>query len=123
VAGLAAVLLGVCLIHADGDGGGGTSSITSGAFAPTAATVLDVLMSRVGLSQYVTRLEDMRGCELFQRALAAPRLPAAVTRAAVAAAGARCGAPGGGGGGDGALGACCCLAPALMSAWRPRASA
>jgi hypothetical protein len=107
VAGLSAVLLGVCLIHASSSSSssgperpsssiplptafsssGSIAAADGGIFAPTAATVLDVITSRVGLSQYIMRLEDMKASELFQQALNAPKLPAAVTRAAVAAAG------------------------------------
>lgn len=81
VSGLGAVLLGVCLLHAPqnrqaaGSGHGGAAD-----------TVLDVVMSRVGLSVFFARLDELRRVPAFVAASAAPKLPKPVTRAAAAAA-------------------------------------
>lgn len=83
-AGLAAVLLGVCLINAPGSpmqqqqqpqqppAAGG---------APTFDQLLDVLLSRVGLSQFYGAVDEMKASPAFQAARSAPRLPAHITRA------------------------------------------
>jgi len=74
VAGIAAVLLGVLMVEAEEVGGVGP------------LTVLDVILARGGLSEYFTRWDEMRMSELFQKAVSAPRLPVAITRASAAAA-------------------------------------
>lgn len=47
---------------------------------------MDVLLTRVGLSQFFQRLEDLKQTPQFKAARSAPRLPAHITRASAAAA-------------------------------------
>eukprot|EP00898_Chlorokybus_atmophyticus_P003336 jgi/Chlat1/4002/Chrsp26S04071 len=72
--GLAAVVLGLCLVYNADD------------TAAHASTVLDVINIRIGLPQYFQRWTDMRRSDLFLQAAAAPKLPKAMTRATAAQA-------------------------------------
>eukprot|EP00850_Spirogloea_muscicola_P018952 SM000179S03424 [mRNA] locus=s179:212840:217911:- [translate_table: standard] len=76
VAGLAAVLIGTCVIFNESDAAGATD----------AATVVDIINQRVGLSTYFGRWQDMRDSSLFSSASSGPRLPQPLTRATAAAA-------------------------------------
>mmetsp|Transcript_16779 Transcript_16779/g.54870 ORF Transcript_16779/g.54870 Transcript_16779/m.54870 type:complete len:955 (-) Transcript_16779:69-2933(-) len=62
VSGMAALLLGMLLLH----------NKTSG--ATDANTILDVLSTRIGLPEYLRRIEEMQQNEAFRAAAAAPRV-------------------------------------------------
>eukprot|EP00883_Tetradesmus_obliquus_P004902 jgi/Sobl393_1/1529/SZX64882.1 len=101
-AGLAAVLLGVCLMFAPGSpisqqqqqqaaaNGSLPPPPQFAAAAPssglTFSQLLDVLLSRVGLSQFFGAIDDMHATTAYQAAKAAQRRPAHVTRTSAAAA-------------------------------------
>jgi len=86
--GLAALLLGVCLMYAPDSvwarqhqqqlgyqqQPGGVSQV-----------ILDVLLQRLGLSHFFGRLDDMSNTKALQAARAGPRMPGHITRAAAAA--------------------------------------
>lgn len=82
-AGLAAVLLGVCLINAPGSPMQKQQQPQAHMAPPGSPNfdqLLDVLLSRVGLSQFYGAIDEMKGSAAFQAAKAAPRLPAHITR-------------------------------------------
>lgn len=90
-AGLAAVLLGVCLINAPGSPMSAQQQQGQQLLPPGAAggpnfdQLLDVLLSRVGLSQFFGAIDEMKATPAYQAAKAAPRLPAHITRGMAAA--------------------------------------
>ncbi|KAF8066204.1 ycf42 [Scenedesmus sp. PABB004] len=117
-AGLAAVLLGLCLAFAPGSPAPAAAAAAARAAAaglpppPPGGLgfqgLLDVVLQRVGLSQLFGAIEDMRSSAEYEAARAAPRLPAHITRSmasAVLEAEAAAGSDGGGGGGGAAGGA------------------
>lgn len=89
-AGLAAVVLGVCLLY----GAAGPQPASQRGSQPPGQPppqspsdiVLDVLLSRVGLSTFFQRLDELRRDPAFVAASTVARLPKPVTRAAAAAA-------------------------------------
>lgn len=94
LAGLAAVLLGVCLINAPGSPMSAQQQQQQGQqlLPPPGAAgglnfdqLLDVLLSRVGLSQFFGAIDEMKATPAYQAAKAAPRLPAHITRGMAAA--------------------------------------
>ncbi|KAF6263900.1 hypothetical protein COO60DRAFT_308594 [Scenedesmus sp. NREL 46B-D3] len=100
-AGLAAVLLGICLMFAPGSpisqqqqqqqqANGSAPPPPQFATAPPGAgpsfsQLLDVLISRVGLSQFFGALDGMQADSAYQTAKATPRLPAHISRTSAAA--------------------------------------
>lgn len=82
IAGLAAVLLGVCLLYCPPP-----SAAPSGNKASSSAsTILGLISQRIGLPKFFGLWDNMRQTTLFQNAATAPKLPAALTRATAAAA-------------------------------------
>lgn len=86
VPGLAAVLMGVCLLYGPPSASKAAPGQTAGPEGANSDTVLDVLMSRIGLSAFFSRLDDLRRVPSFVAASASPRLPKPVTRAVAMAA-------------------------------------
>ncbi|KAG0630720.1 hypothetical protein M758_1G199600 [Ceratodon purpureus] len=74
VAGLAAVLLGACIIFNSEENSKDSSAI------------VDLISQRVGLASFFTKWEDMENSSLFASALSSSRLPEALTRSTAAAA-------------------------------------
>eukprot|EP00897_Mesotaenium_endlicherianum_P003630 jgi/Mesen1/3295/ME000191S02426 len=83
VAGLAAMLLGACVVFNAASGPGSTD----------AATVVDVINQRIGLTAYFQRWEDMKKTALFVNSGSGPRAPQPLTRATAAAAAAAADGP------------------------------
>lgn len=75
VAGLAAVVLGTCIVH----------NMAQGSEQLDAATVLDVIERRIGLSKYFLCWENMRSSPLFASSSHSSGLPQPLTRATAAA--------------------------------------
>ncbi|GLC70984.1 hypothetical protein PLESTF_001057900 [Pleodorina starrii] len=110
VCGLAACVLGACTLYGKPPAAAAAAAPPPGVSSP-ADLVLDVVMSRVGLSLFLFRLDDLRRSPVFAAAAAAPyqQLSKPLTRAAAVAAvaegeqqaAAGDGADGGGGGGGG----------------------
>lgn len=74
VAGLAAVLLGACIIFNSEQG------------TKDATVVVDIISQRVGLTNYFSKWEEMEKSSLFVSATSASRLPKPLTRLTAAAA-------------------------------------
>lgn len=75
VAGLAAVLLGTCIVH----------NAAQGASSLDAATVVDIIERRIGLSKYFLCWENLRDSPLFASGCYSLGLPQPLTRATAAA--------------------------------------
>ena len=91
VCGLAACVLAACLVYGKPSAAAAaTAQVSGGAAAPSPSDlVLDVIMSRVGLSHFFYRLDDLRRSPVFAAAAAAAAAGTAakpLTRAAAAAA-------------------------------------
>jgi hypothetical protein len=74
VAGLAAVLLGACIIFNSEENSKDSSSI------------VDLISQRVGLTNFFSKWEEMEKSSLFASAMSSSRLPKALTRSTAAAA-------------------------------------
>lgn len=74
VAGLAAVLLGACIIF------------NSEENAKDSSAVVDLISQRVGLTNFFSKWEQMEKSSLFASAMSSSRLPKALTRSTAAAA-------------------------------------
>ncbi|XP_024370992.1 golgin candidate 6 isoform X2 [Physcomitrium patens] len=74
VAGLAAVLLGTCIIF------------NSEENSTDSSAVVDLISQKVGLTNFFAKWEDMEKSSLFASALSSSRLPQALTRSTAAAA-------------------------------------
>lgn len=74
VAGLAAVLLGACIIF------------NSEENAKDSSAIVDLISQRVGLSSFFSKWEQMEKSSLFASAMSSSRLPKALTRSTAAAA-------------------------------------
>jgi hypothetical protein len=74
VAGLAAVLLGACIVFNSEQG------------SKESSTVVDLISQRVGLTNYFSKWEEMEKSSLFLSAVSSSRLPKALTRLTAAAA-------------------------------------